>query len=442
MRELSASRHIERSKRRDDGPGRLVLIGGLVALCLLAASVAWASTMRIASAAVATGRVTVEGNRKAIQHRDGGPVEAVLVREGQLVEKGQPLITLDLSDARAQADVLRASKMQTLARLARLQAEATDASALSFPEELTRAGSDPQSAIFMQQETDLFRAKLDAYVGAKSLLNQQIAGHRQQIMALEGSLRATETQLRLVREESSMIQPLLDKGLVTKTRQLALDRAAAELESTLDTVRASVAELESGIREAEIGIAQLEQERHETANSELAEAKAKLAEIVPQLIAVQQRLGRGTLVAPESGYVFNLSVFGPGAVLVPGQTVMEIVPAEDPLVLTVEIAPQDINDVRPGQSVTIHLLAYQQRYQFKIRGTLKKISSDELEDPARQIRYYRGVVVVNQDDLLRSGAELVPGMPVQAMIETGDRTIMAYLLDPAIRMYEYAFREH
>lgn len=454
----------------DDGPGSLPLIGGMIALALFVSLVGWAAVMQIASAAIAAGTVTVEGNRKAIQHRDGGPVETVFVREGEFVKKGQPLLTLDLSDTRAKASVLLGDKLQNLARRARLEAEVSDSTELRFsPQLVSQTSQDPhsltlmererepiharrqaysgavtllaRSMTFMKQEQELFNAKYQAYIGAVSLLGQEITGAKEQIRSLEGNSKATEKQFNLVHEELEALQPLFDRGLVTKPRILALSRLGAELEAKLETIGAALAEQRNRISQAEINVEQLKRERHETANDELSEVNARLAEIVPLLRAAHEQLGRGTLVAPEDGYVLNLGVFGSGSAIVPGQTIMEIVPADDTLVLTVEIRPSDIDTVSVGQPVLVHLLSYEQRYELQIHGKLTKISSDEIVDPARQISFFRGTVAVNPDDLAASGAHLVPGMPVEAMIQTGERTIMDYLLDPAFRMYRYAFRE-
>ncbi|MEJ8572052.1 HlyD family type I secretion periplasmic adaptor subunit [Microbaculum marinum] len=433
---------VEKTTKSDDGVGRIALYGGLTALSFLMAIVIWASTMHVASASVASGRVTVEGSRKAIQHRDGGPVESVLVHEGEKVSKGQPLVVLDLSDERAQESVYSGLRIQYLARVARLEAEAAERETVEFPAALVDSvDDDPRIAAMMQQEKDIFHSKLGAHEGKISLLQQQIEGAKSQIAALNGSMDATQRQLELIKDEITEIQPLVEKGLITRPRILALARTEAELESTIEQVNASLSEQKSMIDQATISIAQLNKDRLETTNKELGEARAQLSDVEPKLKAIRERLARGTLVAPVDGYIYNLTVFGPGAAIVPGQTVMEIVPSDVDLVLSVEIPVNSIDDVRPGQTVIVHLLAYQQRYQFQIYGTLKSISSDEMEDPDRQWKYYRGTVTVDPEDVARNGAELIPGMPVTTMIRTGDRTIMAYLLDPLTRMYEFAFRE-
>jgi HlyD family secretion protein/epimerase transport system membrane fusion protein len=435
--ELTLRSGVLASRVLDDGPGRFLFFGALSALGLLVALFVWASTLQVASAALASGEVTVEGNRKAVQHRDGGPVEAVFVREGQRVAKGEPLLKLNMSESQAEEAVLRTQLMQALARVARLRAE-TSGSGIAFPEEL----ESPDGQAVARQAEELFRARRDAYLGQVGILTSQVEGAKQQIDALGGRLSAIEAQLQTVQEEADSIAALVKEGLITKTRKLALDRAAAEFDGDEQMINASIAEQKSIIEQSELKKTQLQKDRSEAIAKDLADAEALVADARPRLVAVRKRLDRGVLVAPEEGFVFGLAAFGPGAVITPGQTVLEIVPADDALVLSVEISPADIDEVEPQQHVTVHLLSYRQRYQIKLTGVLEKISPDEIEDKVRQVKFYRGIVKLDPSDLSREGAELVPGMPVQVMIETGARTIASYILDPLLRTYEYAFRDN
>ncbi|WP_457094700.1 HlyD family efflux transporter periplasmic adaptor subunit, partial [Microvirga sp. P5_D2] len=186
---------------------------------------------------------------------------------------------------------------------------------------------------------------------------------------------------------------------------------------------------------------QLTKDRLELIAKESTENDARLAEIEPRLRSAQQRLDHAVILAPESGYVYGLSVFGPGATLTPGQTALEIVPKDDPLVVGVEIDPTAINRVRPGQSASIHFLPYRQNYTKPIGGTLEKVSADRFEDKTSGRVFYRGVIKVNADDIAHSKVEMTPGMPAQVTIETGKRTILEYFLDPVLRIYDFALKE-
>ncbi|MGF9759437.1 HlyD family type I secretion periplasmic adaptor subunit [Microvirga sp. 0TCS3.31] len=417
------------------------LFGGVAALALVGAVAAWSSTMSVASAAISSGKVAVEGNRKAVQHHTGGEVGTVFVREGQLVEKGQKLIQLELADAKAEALVLSSGRAAALVRAARLQAESANALDLKFPDQLSDQKGDPQIQMLFRQEAALLTARRAAYLGQISLLKQQVDGSRRQIGALRDRIRAAEAQLTSVQQELQSLLPLLEKGLVARPRVLTLERTAASLLGDISALSGSITAEEDKIRAAEIQSEQLTKERLESIAKDSAENDANLATIEPRLVWAQRRLEQAVIAAPESGYVYGLSVFGPGATLAPGQTALEIVPKDDPLVVAVEISPTDVNRVRPGQTASIHFLPYRQRYQSAIQGTLEKVSADRFDDKASNTTYYKGVVKVDPKQIEQAQVELTPGMPAQVTIETGKRTILAYFLDPVLKIYDFALKE-
>lgn len=424
-----------------DSPLGPVLVGGVSALALVIAVTAWSSTMSVASAAISTGKVEAEGNRKAVQHPTGGQIGSVFVREGQLVEEGQKLVQLELADARAEAAVLSSQRAGALLRTARLQAERAGASQFALPQALAAQQADPQVQMFLQQEQMLLSTRQAAYLGQISLLGQQIEGSRRQIEALRERMTAAQAQLVSIQDELKSLKPLLDKGLVARPRILTLERSASSLQGDMSALSGLITAEEDKIRAAEIQSEQLSKDRLELIAKESTENDARLAEIEPRLRSAQQRLDHAVIVAPESGYVYGLSVFGPGATLTPGQTALEIVPKDDPLIVGVEIDPTAINRVRPGQSASIHFLPYRQRFNKPIGGTLEKVSADRFEDKASGRTFYRGVVKVNADDIAHSKVEMTPGMPAQVTIETGKRTILEYFLDPVLRIYDFALKE-
>jgi HlyD family type I secretion membrane fusion protein len=418
-----------------------VLVGGVAALALVAAVSVWSSTMSVASAAISSGKVAVEGNRKAVQHPTGGEIGVVFVREGQLVEKGQKLLQLELADAKAEATILSSSRAAAHLRAARLLAERTNGAEMAFPDQLSDSSSDPQIQLLLQQERALLSARRAAYLGQISLLKQQVEGSRRQIVTLRERANASQVQLQSVEDELTSLKPLVEKGLIARPRVLTLDRSAAALRGDISAVSGMITAEEDKIRAAEIQMEQLTKERLESIARESAENDARLGEIEPRLISAQRRLEQAVIVAPESGYVYGLAVFGPGATLTPGQLALEIVPKDDPLVVAVEIDPTDVNRVRPGQSASIHFLPYRQRYHKAIQGTLEKVSADRFDDKMANRIYYKGTVRVDPKDIAEAHVELTPGMPAQVTIETGKRTILAYFLDPVLKIYDFALKE-
>lgn len=418
-----------------------VVFGGVTALALVAAVATWSATMSVASAAISTGKVAVEGNRKAVQHPTGGEVGVVFVREGQLVEKGQKLLQLELADVKAEATVLASNRAAALLRAARLRAERADANDFVMPEPLAAQAADAQVQLSLQQERALLSARQAAYLGQISLLEQQIEGSRRQISTLRERTQAAQTQLTSVEDELQSLLPLMEKGLIARPRILTLERSAAGLRGDLSSLAGSVKAEEDKIHAARIQIGQLTKERRETIERESTENDANLASIEPRLVSAQHRLDQAVLVAPETGYIYGLSVFGRGAALSPGQTALEIVPKDDPLVVSVDILPTDVAQVQPGQNASIHFLPYRQRYTKAIDGTLDKVSADRFEDKITGQTFYKGVVKIDPKALEGTGIEMAPGMPAQVTIETGHRTILAYFLDPVFKIYDFALKE-
>jgi HlyD family type I secretion membrane fusion protein len=213
------------------------------------------------------------------------------------------------------------------------------------------------------------------------------------------------------------------------------------LQGDIATVSGMIAAEDDKIRAAEIQIAQLTKERLESVARESAENDARLTEIEPRLESALRRMEQAVITAPESGYVYNLAVFGPGAALTPSQTVLEIVPKDDPMVVTIEIPPTDIARIKLGQPASIHFLPYRQRYSKPVEGVLEKISADRFEDKLTNNFYYKGTVKVDPKAIEREKVEMTPGMPAQVSIETGKRTILAYFLDPVLQIYDFALKE-
>lgn len=427
--------------RSSDTIGPLLIAGGLAAGGLLLAMGAWASTMSVSSAAIARGHAIAEGNRKAVQARDSAPVKSVFVKEGDRVEVGQPLLELDLSDVRGEVAVYQATLSQLTARRARLEAERLDQE-LVFPNALAAAAAaNPQVQSFLDQERTIHQTRDLAHRGAHALVDQKIAGARERINGLNAGLRAIREQLSFVVQEKESIAPLVERGIISRSQLLALEREGARLQGEIEGILTDISAATNDVQGATVEKAQLDKRRDEEIARELSETEANLSTIEPRLLASNQRLERAIISSPESGFVYELAVFSSGAAVLPGQTLLEIVPADQPFVLQVEISPADIERVRPGQDASIHLIPYDRRYQSLIGGRLERISADLVVDPRSQRSYYHGIVSVDGSDLERAGAELLPGMPAEVMIKAGDRTIAGYFLDPVLRLTDQALKE-
>jgi len=306
---------------------------------------------------------------------------------------------------------------------------------------MAAARAHPQVQSFIDQERSLHQSRDLAHRGALALVDQRIAGARDRIDGLNARLLATRQELAYVAEERQTIRPLVESGVIARTRLFALDRDAARLQAEIEGILTDVAVARNQVEEGSGERAQLDKQRSEDIATELGETESTLSTIAPRLVAANERLGRSIVTSPETGFVYELAVFSSGATVLPGETVMEIVPAGQPLVLQVEISPADIERVRPGQQASIHLIPYNRRYASLITGTLERISADLVVDQRTQRSYYFGIVSVDGSDLARAGAELLPGMPAEVMINAGDRTIAEFFLDPILRMYDRAMKE-
>jgi HlyD family type I secretion membrane fusion protein len=428
-------------ERPSDNPRKVVLGGVALAVFFLGGICTWAAMAPLARASHAEGVVVVEGSRRPVQHREGGPVGKVLVDEGQHVKAGDVLVQLDLSDVRAEVDVLTTRRVQVMAQLARFAAEAADAESIAFPPDLEAQRSNPEVAKVLDQEERIFQAGRAAVAGRVGLLRQQISGYQKQIDGLTGQVRETERQVDLIAEELVGLNQLLAKGLTPKSRVLALQRESASLGSTLEGLHAQIAAAGNEIHSAELEIDQIQKDRRQEISSGLSQAGAQLAEIEPRLVAAQDSLTRVDLTAPVGGRVLGLAVHGPGATIQPGQVVLEIVPDTAPLVVKARLNPNDVDQVRPGQPVDVHILAYKQRYQSILNGTVRSVSPDRIETPNGETAWFDAVVTLNPEDLERAKVDLVPGMSATSLIKTGERTVLQYFLDPILRVYDFAMKE-
>ncbi len=404
---------------------------GLVTLAALLLGLGlWAALARIDGAIIAPGRIEVERNRQIVQHPDGGLVAAVLVAEGQSVVAGQVLLRLDdaqlsssLRTAQAQLHSLRASR-------ARLLAERDGNPAPAFPPDL-------EGSALATEQLALFSARQD-------MIARQIAQLRQrldQIAAQTTGIRAQEAallrQITLTEQDLAPLRDLRAKGLAQSTRVSALDRQLAQLQGDLGEARAGRAQAEGRATEVRLEILRLADQRRIEAADALRDQTPREAELAERCAALGAQLARLTLRAPVSGTVLGLQVTGPQAVIGAGQTVLAIVPRNRPLVASLRISPTDIDQITPGQPVRLILTALPGRSTPEITGRLLTVSADILSDPDSHTGYYRAEVAIAPGQIAR----LIPGMPVEVLVETGERSALAYLTRPLTDYFRLAFRE-
>lgn len=422
---------------------RPILLGSLLVLVLVVGLLVWAAFFSIAGAVVAPGTVRVENNVKQLRYREGGVVRAILVREGQLVRAGQVLLRFDQVAPQANVDILQGQHDSLLAQVARFQAEAAGASDIRFPADLLARAGDPGVATLLAGQRALFQARMILFRSQASVLRGQAAQLSTQIGGIRAQAVATDAQSGLIDDELKGVAALNRLGYAPRSRLLALQRDAAQLKGQRGSYTSDIGRATQAIGDVRLQIAQLDDKRETDAADGLRDAQDKLVDTTPKLRAAQQSLEQTTVRAPVTGYVFNLTQFTVGGVAQPGENLLQIVPAGQPLEITAMVRPSDIAEVHPGMKARVTLSAYNPRTTPQVDGTVETVGADAAVDEASKQTFYTIRVKVPANELARAGANvhLTPGMPAQVAVVTGSRTVMDYLLGPMTEAMRTAMRE-
>lgn len=424
------------------GTGRLIMLGCFVIALFFGAGLLWASFAPLSSAAIAPGAVSVAGNRKTIQHLEGGIVHAIHVREGDPVKAGQPLIQLDDTQARATLEFLRAQHAAALLQEARLDAELADQATVSFSFEGAQPADDATVQQILLNQLDIFASRRAALKNQVDLFKKRILQQNLEIAGLDSQIATNRKQLDLVHQEMATVQSLVDKGLSTRSRLFSLQREEAGLESSVVQLETQIAVTQGAIQEVKTQIADLHATRFEQAAAEIREARDKLAQVQEQLPPAEDAFDRTTVRAPIDGRVVNMQVHTIGGVIAAGTPVLDIVPDNDQLVVEAHLDPKDRDVVGSGMPAEVRFTAFNQRSSMPVKGRVVWISADGLTDERTGQPYYVARIELVEDPATAlGGGSIYPGMQATAMIVTGERTALSYLFRPLTRTFTAAFRE-
>ena len=391
---------------------------------------------------MAPGVVMVESNRRSIQHLEGGIVRDILVEDGSKVKAGDVLVRLEDTRARAQLNILNSDLDSGLAQEARLVAERDNLKELTFPQEVKDHAAETHDQSIITGQTNLFLARMTSINGQKQILEQRVEQYKEQIVGLRALQKSKEDQLATIRDELGGLSGLLESGYVTKSRVLALQREEARLKGEIGDHLASIARAEQGAGESKLQIFQLDKQHQEEVAKELREVQNRIVEAREKVIAADDVVRRIDLTAPVDGTVLNLAVHTKGGVVAPGAVIMEIVPDNDQLVLEVQISPLDIDTIHTGDQAAIHISAVDNRLTPVIYGTLDTISADRITDQRSGNAYYKGRIIIAQDQLDRLGDhKLHSGQNVEAMVKRGEQSVMRYLMKPLVDSLTHSFKE-
>jgi HlyD family secretion protein len=436
MNRLSYNRS-QRAIRRD------LLVGSIVAVILLFGVASWARTTELAGAVVATGVVVVESDVKKVQHQTGGIVGELNVRDGDHVMVGDVVVRLDATQTKANLAVITRGLDEFDARQARLEAEKANGESIIFPDSLlAREADDADTAHLLDGERKLFGLRLEARTGQKAQLHERVSQLREEVGGLVEQIDAKTQEIALIQEELTGVLDLWQKKLVPFTRVTSLKRDAARLDGERGQLIASKASTGGKISETELQIIQVDEDARSKVAEELSEVRGKIAELSERKIAAEDQLKHVDIRAPQTGKIHQLSVHTVGGVIGPGETIMLVVPENDALGIEAKVMPNDIDQLRPDQLAVLRFSAFNQRTTPQLNGTISWISAELTQDQHTGASYYTAHIVVPDAEIARlGGLKVIPGMPVEAFIQTESRTVLSYLLKPLRDQVMRTFRE-
>jgi HlyD family secretion protein len=422
---------------------RAHLVIGLVVVMILAGGLGgWASTAQISGALIAPGSIVVDSNVKKVQHPTGGVVGELRARDGDLVKAGDVVVRLDDTVTKAGLAIVTKNLNGLWARAARLEAEQRGADRIKFPPVLLEQLADDDVKTVIASETKLFDVRSTGRVGQKAQLRERISQLNEEIAGLTAQETAKTREIELVEKELVGVRGLYQQQLVQISRLTVLERDAARLAGERAQFMASRAQAKGKITETELQIIQIDKDLVSEVSKDLRETNDKIGEFVERKVTAEDQLRRIDIRAPQDGMVLQSSVHTVGGVISAGDAIMMIVPQTDSLSVEARVNPQDIDQLQIGQKTLLRLSAFNQRTTPELNGTVSRVSPDVTTDQRTGQSYYTIRISMPAAEVARLGdVKLIPGMPVEAFVQTGDRTMMAYLVKPLHDQLMRAFRE-
>jgi len=418
-------------------------MAGLVIVIVLAGGVGgWAGTMTLSGALIAQGSVVVDSNVKKVQHPTGGIVGELRVRDGDRVKQGDIVVRLDDTVTRANLAIVTKGLDELNARKARLESERDGSSTVKFPADLLARAKDPDVAAIVDGERRLFELRSSARTGQKAQLRQRIEQLNEEVRGLKAQHLSKEKETKLIERERDGVYDLWKQKLVPLTKLTELERAAVRLEGEAAQLIAQTAQAAGKISETELQVIQIDRDLSSEVAKETREIDGKIGEFVERKVTAEDQLKRIEIRSPQDGMVFQSNVHTVGGVITAGDAMMMIVPDADNLTVEAKVNPQDIDQVRTGQVALLRFSAFNQRTTPEIYGTVTRISADASTDQRTGQTYYTIRISMSGDEVAKLGeVRMVPGMPVETFVQTGDRTMFSYFVKPFHDQLMRMFRE-
>lgn len=434
---LLDARRADRRARRLGLATVLLVFGGLGL---------WAALAPLDSAVIGPGVVSVENYRKTVQHLEGGIVREIKVRDGDTVERDQALMVLDNTQPKAQLEVQRGQFFALLAREARLVAQRDGVGRVAFPADLLATGNDTRAADAMRVQVQTFNARRQARAGEVALYQRQIQQLRAKASGLAAQRTSRDQLVKSFEHERADFAALVEQGYAERQRLREMERNLAQSEGQREALASELATTELQVSETEVKILQLDRELQRDVARELAEVQTELGSVRERMRSLTDALARTVVRAPEGGVVIGMAVHTAGAVIRPGERLLDLVPRNERLIVEARLAPQDINQVRVGQTTEVRFPSFKARDLPRIDGLLVSVSADRLVDDAEGHRaaYYLARVELTPQGLqalLSARLALLPGMPAEVLVNTGERTMWQYLVAPLKDTVAHSFRQ-
>ncbi len=414
---------------------------GLISLIGLALIFALFHIIKIDSAIIAQGQVVVQGKPRPVQSLGGGVVRDIYVNEGDRVSAGQVVVQLDPTLALINRDIVRGRLAELVAREIRLKAELQQED--KFPPLIVDGHLDAETVRnHLSGQYELFKSRRAVLESQSAQLNERKQQHEAQIRGLEAQIQAGQEQADLISREVKNLEVLFKQGLVQESRLLELLGRKAGILGQMAMHQSEVMRMQNSIRDAELKITQAEREFREEVVAETREVSTKTDENMLELARTEEQLKQLDILAPVSGVVHELQVWTSGGVIPALETLMTVVPLSEGVEFEIQVAPDAIDTVYLGQDTRIRFPSFDQRATPELLGSISSVSPDSVTDTATGQTFYRVDVALSHEELARLGqAELIPGMPLEAFLQTGDRSILNFLVKPLADQLYYAFRE-
>ncbi|MDY4332564.1 HlyD family type I secretion periplasmic adaptor subunit [Pectobacterium brasiliense] len=431
---------MNQTARRDEK--RAVRLGWLLVLAGFGGFLLWALFAPLDKGVMVNGSVVISGNRKVVQHNQGGIVDKIQVKDGDRVEAGQILLTLNEVDARSASEGLDGQYLQLVAREGRLLAEQQRLSDMVMTPRLQPLAEKPEMRVITALQRDLLHSRQQSLKLEAEGMRTSIAGMEASLSAQRQVMSSKQKQRETLEQQLQGLRSLAAENYVPRNKMLENERLLAQLNGDIAQLAGDINRTRRDIEQQTLLIAQRQQEYDKEVNSELADVRALLSDVGSKKEKADFNLANIQMRAPVSGTVVGLKVFTEGGVIAPGQTLLEIVPDDQPLFVDARLPVELVDKVWPGLSVELQFVAFNQSTTPRVAGTVELLSADRLLDERDGSPYYSLRVQVDEaGKRALEGLEVKPGMPVQGFVRTGERSFVNYLFKPLMDRLHLALTE-